>query len=387
VRDNYRRCLLLSIPPVTSPDEAPATQAFEILWGLQGCHAVRGEMREALAIGEIAITVADASAQQNPPGRLHEEHGLLAHRMQGLARLQAGEIAAAIRHYQQVERRYNPASHQGMRFRYASDQGVLAQAHWAWAEAVSGNLAASEWLAGQALARAGQLDHPHTSAHVVSVLAARAQTLQQREVAAPLALAARTLSHAHGFTYWAAWAEIILGWHEGARAPEDGIGRIERAIQDYRRTGAGQALPYAMLLKAEVALGAGLWDLAARTTAEGIEVARRSGLGLYLGELLRVRALALRQGGSSSSEVSAVLTEAMSICAGQGTRTFAIRAAMAQLQPPDAAAADRGQAKLDRLAHARAVLGQSLAEISMTGGHHALAMSSELRAAAQLSGA
>jgi hypothetical protein len=233
-----------------------------------------------------------------------------------------------------------------MRFRYASDQGALAQAHWAWAEAVAGNLGASESLAEQALARADQLEHPHTSAHVLAVLAARAQTLRQREVAALLAVAARTLAHTHGFTYWSAWAEIILGWHEAAHCPENSIERIERAIQDYRRTGAGQALPYAMLLKAEVALDSGLWDLATRTATEGLKLARAGGLNLYVGELLRVRALALMQtnvqlqqtqGHSNGStrlygfEAEQTLTEAISVSQQQGARIFAMRAAVVQL--------------------------------------------------------
>jgi AAA ATPase domain len=324
---NYRRCLDLTADAAPTP--------FEVLWGLQGCHSVRGEMHEALDFGERAILAAEASASGDNTD--DDERCLLAHRMQGLSRLQAGDIARAIGHYREVERRYDSAKHEAMRFRYASDQGVLATAHWAWAEAVAGNLAVSEQLAEQALARADQLEHPHTSAHVVAVLAARAQTLGQREVAAPLALAARTLAQAHGFTYWSAWSEIILGWHEGATAPETSIARIERAIQDYRRTGAGQALPYAMLLKAEVALSAGLTDLAIRTTSEGLKLAEAGGVGLYRGELLRVQALAAQHNAAQSGNgcvtlPNSALRFAMDLSIQQGTLIFAMRAAVALLR-------------------------------------------------------
>jgi tetratricopeptide (TPR) repeat protein len=390
---NYRRGLQLT--------EASAPAPFEILWGLQGCHAVRGELAEALAWGDQAIAAAETAAAiaPNDGGSGHgDEQCLLAHRMQGLARLQAGEITQAIGHFREVERRYDPVRHAAMRFRYVSDQGVLAQAHWAWAEAVAGNLAASEHLAERALARAGQLEHPHTSAHVVSVLAARAQTLGQREVAAPLALAARTLGHAHGFTYWSAWAEIILGWHEGAHAPEQSIGRIERAIQDYRRTGAGQALPYALLLKAEVALGAGLSDLAARACAEGLQLARAGGINLYAGELLRVRALALVHTATqpeqcdepaASAEAQQALEDAMALSVGQGTRIFAMRAAVTQLRGLDAVkqalpprnGADAAQRR------AGAVLRQVLAEMAGVARHRTPPASSEIMEATAVAAA
>jgi hypothetical protein len=306
------------------------------LWGLQGCHSVRGELDDALEIGQQAIMVAEASAANRSEGG--DEQCLLAHRMQGLSRLQAGDIAQAINHYTEVHRRYDPARHEAMCFRYASDQGALALAHWAWAEAVAGNSATSEQLAEQALARADHLAHPHTSAHVLAVLAARAQTLQQREIASTLAVAARSLANTHCFTYWSAWAEIILGWHEAAYSPENSIIRIERAIQDYRRTGAGQALPYALLLKAGVALDAGLWDLVDRTTAEGLKLARAGGLGLYISELLRVRALALTQTAAHTSDTSGLnearlaLHDAMAISLRQGTRIFAMRSAVAYLR-------------------------------------------------------
>ncbi len=330
---NYRRCLELTAGSTTTP--------FEILWGLHGCHSVRGELAEALEIGERAIIAAEASTDNcgevdggnGDRAIWGDEQCLLAHRMQGLTRLQAGDIAKAIGHYREVQRRYKPERHESMRFRYASDQGVLAQAHWAWAEAVAGNLAASDQIAEQALSRADELQHPHTSAHVVAVLAARAQTLGQRLVAAPLALAARNLAERHGFTYWSAWSEIILGWHEAEQSPENSIVRIERAIQNYRRTGAGQALPYAMLLKAEVALDAGLCDLAARATADGLKLARSGRIGLYIGELLRVRALALLQGPNPAIlEAQLALAEAMAISVQQGTQIFAMRAAVAHLQ-------------------------------------------------------
>jgi hypothetical protein len=392
---NYRRCLVLADTPT-----AAATPTFEILWGLQCCHAVRGEMTEALVNGEQAIATAEATARTDLSASSGIEQCLLAHRMQGLIRLQTGDIATAIGHYREVERRYDPDRHESMRFRYASDQGVLAQAHWAWAEAVAGNLEASEQHAAAALARAGQLAHPHTSAHVVAVLAARAQTLRQRDVAAPLALAARTLGQTHGFTYWTAWAEIILGWHEGARSPELSIARIDRAIQDYRRTGAGQALPFALLLKAEIAVEAGMWEIAARTAAEGLLLARSAGLGLYMGELLRVRALALIQAAghdvradgpqrcaTRNAEADAALADAMTVCVAQGTLVFAMRAALTQLNRHghlgrDAAA---GSDPVDRQAHA--VLRQSLGRLLKPNGPRVHRQSTELAAAISILGA
>ncbi|MCL4765330.1 MAG: AAA family ATPase [Hyphomicrobiaceae bacterium] len=316
-----QRCLDLS------RGVAGGTGDFDTLWALHSCHLVRGEIDMAVRIGDRLT----ASADRDGP----EERRLRAHRMQGLARLLGGRLEQAFAHYRLVLELYKESRHATLRFQHASDQGALAHAQLAWGEAIAGCLEHSGGNAEAALALSSRLQHPHTSAHVVCVLAARAQTLGDRQAASALAFAGKTLGERHEFPYWSAWADIILGWTRGSR-DAGGIDLIENAIAAYRRTGAAQALPYALLLLAETALACNRPRLASSASEEGWRLAEEQGLRLYASELLRVRAEAELRLGSDVSRASDLARRAESLAASQGAGTFRSRAAGFRAHPDPA---------------------------------------------------
>lgn len=314
--DAFRRCLDLS-------REAPGADGeFDALWALHTCHLVRGDIDEALKVGERLTASADRDG--------NEERRLRAHRVQGLAKLLNGQLDAAFAHLRLALDLYDEARHANLRFQYASDQGALARAHLAWGEAIAGLLDSSIQNAEAALALSSRLRHPHTSAHVLCVLAARAQTLGDQASASALAYAGRTIAERHEFPYWVAWADIILGWSQrqaGDLGYEETIQHIENAIRAYRRTGATQALPYALLLLADVALTYDRPHRALSAVAEGWQLAERYGLMLYASELLRIRAVAELRSGSDLGDVSKTLEQAEQLATRQGAKTFFCRIA------------------------------------------------------------
>jgi len=297
---------------------------FDALWALHSCYLVRGEVTRALEIGEGLTVSADQGGT--------EEQRLRAHRMQGLAKLLGGRLEEAFGHYRLVLQLYDVCRHAELRFQHASDQGALAHAHLAWGEAIANRLDSSSCNADAALKLASRLQHPHTSAHVLCVLAARAQTLGERQAASALAFAAKTLGERYEFPYWSAWADIVLGWTENGREA-GGIDLIESAIGAYRRTGATQALPYALLLLAESALACNQPQRALSATEEGFQLAQRNGLALYASELLRVRALAAMRLGFDDCQVINLAAQAEILAASQGADTFRSRAAGFRAHP------------------------------------------------------
>lgn len=302
---------------------------FDTLWGLHSCYLVRGDISRALEIGDNLTASADRSGIT--------ERRLRAHRMQGLAKMLRGRLAEAFAHYRLVLELYDETRHAALRLRHASDQGALALAHLAWGEAIAGRLKSSRRHADAALALSSRLRHPHTSAHVLCVLAARAQTLGELQDASALAFAGKTLGERHEFPYWSAWAEIVLGWTHGgqnaAAGNEAGIALIEKAIRAYRRTGATQALPYALLLVAETALACNRPRRALSAAAEGWRIAQQQGLMLYGSELLRVRAVAEMKLGSGVSRIRDLIDQALGLAVSQGADTFSSRAAGFRIHP------------------------------------------------------
>lgn len=314
VAATYARCLAIA---AELQGNGTAT-AFDVLWGLQACQLVNGAIAPALKTGVRLLDTAMASGQ--------DEKRLLAARMQGLTLLLNGDLKAALHQFQDVLLRYDCEKHAYLRFHYASDQGAVTLAHKALAEAIVGNDELSERAATAALDLTASLDHAHTSAHVTCVLAARAQTLGNHGAAAPLAMAGRAIATRHKFLYWMAWAEIILGWHEGVRRPVDGAIRVDRAIEAYRSTGAAQALPYAYLLRAQLALAANDHPGAIASAKAGIAASQAQGLHLYASELLRIEAEATQSG----PEAQRLLGQASRIASRQEANLFLRRITKAQ---------------------------------------------------------
>jgi class 3 adenylate cyclase/tetratricopeptide (TPR) repeat protein len=311
VLEIFRRCLSLA---AARPD---VHVDFDALWALEACYLVRGDIDMALRIGACLMVAAERDGADDKLLRVH--------RVQGLALLLRGELSVAREHLRTAVALYDEARHGALRFHYTSDQGALALAHLAWAETVAGERTAAEDRARSALKLAGRLRHPHTSAHVLCVLAARSQTQGDRPTATALATAGRTLGQRHAFPYWTAWADIILGWAEGVRRPLQGMGRITAAIAAYRETGAEQALPYAYLLLAETALGAGDRQQARDAIDTAETVTGRHGPRLYAAEILRRRAEIESGLGAPWGAASAHLTTAREMALQQGAGLFVPR--------------------------------------------------------------
>jgi tetratricopeptide (TPR) repeat protein len=309
----YRRALGL----VARAPSACAQVRFDLMWGLDACHLVRGDVGQALVLGEALL----AATAEQPSG----EKAMLAQRMHAVAKLLSGAIEEAIDLYGRALERYDQAHHSVLRFGYASDQGAVAHAHLAWALAIAGRPDAARAHSRAALQLAGRLDHPHTSAHVVCVLATAAQILGDRGAASALAVSGKALAKRHDFPYWSAWAGVVLGWSQGCRRPDTGARSIIEAISAYRATGAEQALPYGYLLLGHTLLKANQPERAAEALEQAWILGEQRQLMLYAAEILRLRARAEARLGAPRPRVMALLEQALGIARTQGALTFAIR--------------------------------------------------------------
>ena len=270
----YAHCLEIAeeLHGTTSPI------AFDVLWGLNACILVHGRIETASELSQRLLKAAGSAG--------NETQILLATRLKGLAGFLAVNLNEAIDDFRVVQQLCESTDHTALRFSHASDQGAVARAHQAWAEAIAGEFENSENSHIEALYQAERLKHPHTSAHVMCVLAARAQSLGQGHIAAPLANAGRTIARRHNFEYWEAWADLIRGWHSGLRALETAPAALDLAIQSYKQTGAGQGLPYAHHLRASVALAAGDMATAAATADAGLACCESYGVMFFKAALL-----------------------------------------------------------------------------------------------------
>lgn len=286
VFDAYQQSIATSnrLPYLTWRQEARS------LWLAQSTHLVKGEVRAALTLGSLLLMHLQRQAD-----RSSRTVGmrLLAYRMHALALMLSGQLHSALEHYDMVIRDYDEAHHARLRFAYGSDQLALAHAHRAWTLALLGrrNKVAAEV---QAARRAcDRLDHPHTTAHAMSVAAIALLSSEATDAALFAAREARATAAQYRFPYWVAWSDIILAVIETPAKPRTTYYRLHDAMLAYQETGAAQLCPFARGLLSAAALASHQHDLALRQADAGLALIAQNGCTLYRPELLRHRARAL----------------------------------------------------------------------------------------------
>lgn len=312
VRAAFQRALQLAADTPGTPEEL----RFDLQWGLDAFLLAGGEVMEALSIGEELLGTAE---------RIGNHHRLLlAKRMHAVAKLLAGEIRDAVALYRSALANYDERTDAVLRFQWASEQAAVAHAHLCWAYSIANERDRALRHMRRAMIAADRHAHPHTTAHVMGVLATAAQIRGDRGMAAAMAVAGQAVAVHNGFPYWVAWCDIILGWTNCRTTTELGLRSIQSAIASYRATGARQALPYALMLLADAELSRG----EPRRALEAIAAAREAaaaGISLWDSEIGRLEAMSLLRLGADRQHVDELLAQAEQTAMRQGANAFAMR--------------------------------------------------------------
>lgn len=271
---------------------------FRALWGLQSYHLVRGEVHAAMTMGRVLLmrfgeTVRDDSADGS---RGNSHYKLLAHRMQGLAVMLNGQLSEAEQHYDTTLDIYDLDHDAPLRFAFGSDQAALAFAHRSWTRTLRGNVAGAKADAARARRQAERLAHAHTSAHVLGVLSLAALQSGSHLEAALTARGARAIASENGFTYWIAWADMVLAASQAQR-PAEQMRAMAAACALYKAQNAQQLLPMAYCCLGEMALKGGMIDEARDAVETGLALARRGGVIVERPHLKLIQARVLRSLG------------------------------------------------------------------------------------------
>jgi class 3 adenylate cyclase/predicted ATPase len=138
---------------------------------------------------------------------------------------------------------------------------------------------------------------------------------------------ALALSAEHGFSYYRAWAAILLGWAIAEEGEVDGgIRAVRDGIRDLQATGAELRLPYYLGILAALHLRSGQFEDGSAAVREGLAVAGRTGecwvnprLHMLEGDLL----LATARNGALEAE--ARYRHAIEVAADQEARSLVLQ--------------------------------------------------------------
>lgn len=265
-------------------------QQFRSLWLAQTCHAVKGEVRAALTIGNLLL---DQLNKRNKASESTLGRRILCQRVHALALMLNGQLLPALKLYGAVLEHYRSDLHAILRFAYGSDQQALTYAHLAWLHSVMADERARFSAERSALAAAERLQHPHTSAHVMGVLALASLSSGDVERAALLAQQSRTIATENNFDYWIPWSDVILGAAEAKYSPLNGYQSLKSALSRYRATDAAQFCPFIYAVLAETAIEFKAFDRAVDDAEAGLSLTKLNGCILYRPVLQHQRARAL----------------------------------------------------------------------------------------------
>jgi tetratricopeptide (TPR) repeat protein len=225
-------------------------QLFTILHGLCGTHLIGGNIEQALNDAGEMLRIADRA--DDPALNVLSRHAL------GMSSFFLGAFDQAIEHFEQAIEGRQGVSDDALQKYYVADPQVVGRCMQAWAIALQDKTEATGVRITQGLALVEGAEHDFTKVYGLALLASVSQTRGDAPGAIDLAVRADELSRHGDFTYWQAWAGIVLGWATAMTgSPTSGIQRLEAGLEVYRQTGSQQIVPYGQALLADAYLKGG----------------------------------------------------------------------------------------------------------------------------------
>ncbi len=296
------------------------SQLGSILWGQYVYNAVLGKLRTAHALGEQCLRLAQA---QNDSFLL-----VVGHFAVGTPLFHLGELKPALTHWEQGMVAYRPETQRARIATYGLDYGVFCTAYAAHALWFLGFPDQALWRIQHALALAQDSGHPYSIAVAQSYAAMLHQLRREWQSVTNWANAILAGPAAHEFSYYAAWATVMLGWATVERGEvEAGIAQMQQGLDDLRVMESGLRENYYLALLAEaharagrVEVGLRLLDEAAAVTAEREERVTEAELHRLRGDLLQLQ-------GQPDAQVEANYQRALDIARSQQAKSLELRAA------------------------------------------------------------
>jgi DNA-binding SARP family transcriptional activator/predicted ATPase len=296
-------------------------QRFQVVWGLEHYYEVGAEFALARQYAEDMLELAHAAG----------ESALVAAACfcLGTVLLQTGHFVEAHSYFQQTIDLHHPHQHHPLAAHLRPDQGMLAACFAAHALWHLGYPEQALAMSNQALAMVGELARPYDQAVALVYAATLHQFRQEHEATYELAHAAARLCEEGGFTYYLAWATILLGWVQvKAGEVEKGILQLRRGMADFDKTGAGVRKPYYLSLLAEALHTVGQVDEALRLLAEALTLTTLRGETWLEAELVRLQGELLLAQGAAAKAVEQHFARALALARHQQAKSAELRVAL-----------------------------------------------------------
>ena len=295
------------------------SQRFMILYGMWACYYVGGEVNKQ----HVAATEFLSEAQN------HNDTAAicLAHRALGTTYFTMGEFSAARKHLERAQGLYDPDHHLRYRFQYGQDIGTTAMCYLSWALWHQGYVDQASQLASEAVKRAEEISHPHTSVYTLCHARGMMDVFRrQSDDTKSYAGVVTSLCLEHAFPFWGAGGQIFGGWAAINQGEVDaGVDELMRGLAAWRKTGARLWLPIFLALQAEGHFKAGRNEAALHSIEQALATSDETGERWAIAEILRIKANLLLATGRGPEEAERALIESLEIAGRQQALCWELR--------------------------------------------------------------
>jgi predicted ATPase/predicted Ser/Thr protein kinase len=259
-------------------DPAPL---FPVLWGLWLFSKVRSELSKAQ---EMADELASLARQLRDL-----DLALQAHQALGMTAFCRGEPAAAIQHVEQAAALYDPVRHRTHAFLFGQDPAVMCQAYGEVALWLLGYPEQARRQSEETIRRSRALS-PSSQAIAMHFAGMVHQLCRDPSRTRECADTAMAIATEHGFSFWRAGGRVLRGWSLAELGEVDeGIRQLQQGLRDWRAIDSVTYETYYLGLLADILRKQGRFEEGRRVVEEALDLARRTGEGLYEAELHRLQ--------------------------------------------------------------------------------------------------
>ncbi|HUI78282.1 MAG TPA: BTAD domain-containing putative transcriptional regulator [Bryobacteraceae bacterium] len=291
VGETYARGLLLA---KRSRDRR---HLFSILSGAWAFHIVSGQLEEARRLGELCV---EEGRREGKP-ELATASGFWL----GSSQFHLGQLAESLKHLERAAPVFDSLSFSGLAMFASPDIGVFCRSYLSHLLWLAGEAGEAEAKIEEAIQMAREMS-PFTHAIALDYAAMLSVFRRESKLALARAQEAAALCRKHGFAYYLAWADILMGWAtslEGDTAA--GLLQLRQGIEKLKSTGAELRLPFYYGLLAEACCLAGQVGDALANVANGFAYQSKNGETWSAPELHRIHGdLLVANGDPVEAELS-----------------------------------------------------------------------------------
>lgn len=303
-------------------DIEDAAERYTAVRNLWAASYVRGDIASMVELVPILLREIE--------GQPHSADTSTAHNAAGATAAHQGQYSLAREHLELALAHYDDQRDRGTGIRLGIEYSVANRANLALVLWPTGEVGHALQLMDEALGQAVEIGHLPSIAYAHYFTCVLASVRGAAEEARRHAESLVGLAREHGFPFWESLGLCFRGWSRFCASREVAdLSEMREAIAHCREQGIGLFMPFLLALQAgaeaEADNTAALDTLDASLTLLG-----RTGERRYEAEILRMRAAIMR--GRAPADVAgqeAALQQAVSIARQQGTRVFALRAALA----------------------------------------------------------